>query len=191
MTTDNAAPQDPGRRPPRKLQIDLDDLAFALENAGPEASYFFDLETARIILITADIRGEYNELVEGLGDVDPAQWAAAFEAALREWDGPDWEREVLVEADLVEAGFGVRYIRLPDTDSREGYGDMEDYIETVADQRPVERLHRTIQGRGAFRRFKDVVLNDPGERERWFAFQNARQRALALEWLAEENIEPL
>ena len=191
MTTDNAAPQDPGRRPPRKLQIDLDDLAFALENAGPEASYFFDLETARIILITADIRGEYNELVEGLGDVDRAQWAAAFEAALQEWDGPDWEREVLVEADLVEAGFGVRYIRLPDADSREGYGDMEDYIETVKQQRLAEQLARAIHGRGAFRRFKDALLDDPQERERWFAFQAARQRARALEWLESEGVEPL
>jgi hypothetical protein len=43
----------------------------------------------------------------------------------------------------------------------------------------------SINRRGAFRRFKDTLLADPDERERWFAFSAAR----VLAWLAEERIE--
>ena len=40
-----------------------------------------------------------------------------------------------------------------------------------------------ISGRGAFRRFKDVLLRYPEERERWFQFKNEWMQERALEWL--------
>ena len=45
-------------------------------------------------------------------------------------------------------------------------------------------------GRGAFRHFKDVLLDYPDERERWFKFKNARVRERILEWLESEGVEP-
>jgi hypothetical protein len=50
---------------------------------------------------------------------------------------------------------------------RDGYWDMEDFIETVRDGDRADRLSITISGRGAFRRFKDVLGRWPGELERW------------------------
>jgi hypothetical protein len=47
-----------------------------------------------------------------------------------------------------------------------------------------------ITGRGAFRRFKDVLLDYPRERERWFAFRDALMAERVREWLAEHDIEP-
>lgn len=178
------------RRPARQLKVDLIDLAAAFENAGWEMSYFLDLETGRVILITEDTRSQYNRLVEALGDVDEAEWAPMFEAALKEWPMPDWQRESVREADQVEAGFGDRYIGVPQADSREGYRDMEAFVETVANERLAERLARAIEGRGAFRRFKDVLVDYPVERQRWFAFRDARQRERVLEWLESEGVEP-
>ena len=66
---------------------------------------------------------------------------------------------------------------------------MAAFIETVANARLRDRLSRAIQGRGAFRRFKDALLDYPQERERWFAFRDARQRERTLEWLASEGID--
>ncbi len=68
---------------------------------------------------------------------------------------------------------------------------MEGFIETVANKRLAERLARAIQGRGPFGRFKDVLLDYPVERERWFAFRDARQRERVLEWLECEGVEPV
>ena len=44
-----------------------------------------------------------------------------------------------------------------------------------------------MSGRGAFRRFKDVLARDPAELRRFFAFTNNRKRERAREWLAEEG----
>jgi hypothetical protein len=185
---DDSAASDP-RRPTRRLKLDLVDLAAAFDNASWEMSYFLDLETGRVILLTDDTRSQYDRLVEAIGDVDQVEWAVAFESTLKDWDLPDWQRESVREADQIEAGFGKRYIRVPPADSREGYQDMEAFIETVANERLAGRLARGIQGRGAFRYFKDVLLDFPKERERWFAFRDARQRQRVLEWLESEGVE--
>ena len=51
---------------------------------------------------------------------------------------------------------------------------MEDFIATVEGERLAELLEVAIKGKGAFRRFKDVLLNYPEERVRWFEFKDDR-----------------
>ena len=67
-----------------------------------------------------------------------------------------------------------RYERIPKAESHEGYRDMENFIATVDNERLAELLEVAINGKGAFRRFKDVLLNYPEERERWFKFKDER-----------------
>lgn len=76
-----------------------------------------------------------------------------------------------------------RYERIPRAESHEGYEDMEDFIATVKDEHLAELLEVAINSRGAFRRFKDVLLRYPEERERWFQFKDERMQERALEWL--------
>jgi predicted nucleotidyltransferase len=72
--------------------------------------------------------------------------------------------------------------------SREAYGDMEDFVGRVRDARARDLLARAIEGRGAFRRFKDTLLEFPELREAWFAFHDARMQRRALEWLASAGL---
>jgi hypothetical protein len=60
---------------------------------------------------------------------------------------------------------------------------MQDFIDTVNDERLSELLEMAIKGKGSFRRFKDVLLNYPEDREKWFHFKNNRMQARAVEWL--------
>jgi len=76
-----------------------------------------------------------------------------------------------------------RYERIPKVESHRGYEDMEDFIATVEDEQLVELLEVAMNGRGAFRRFKDVLARYPEERERWFRFKDDRMKQRALEWL--------
>jgi hypothetical protein len=99
--------------------------------------------------------------------------------------------EQLVEALQIEGALGTRFIEIPMPDSRNGYQDMQLFIETVTDPSLQERLWSAIDGRGAFRRFKDALLSDMNERDRWFAFKDDRVRERVLEWLADEGIEPI
>ena len=54
---------------------------------------------------------------------------------------------------------------------------MENFVGSVTDEPLRERLIISIDGKGAFRRFKDVLLAYPAERERWFSY-----RAELLHW---------
>ncbi len=101
-------------------------------------------------------------------------------------DDEEAQRQV-AEIDEAEPG---RYLQVPHADSREGYDDMQDFIDTVSDEHLQELLNVATQGRGAFRRFKDVLAGHPAEQQRWFDFQAARLDARAREWLAEEGCEP-
>ena len=65
-----------------------------------------------------------------------------------------------------------RYLRIDPASSREQYRWMERFVPSVTDLALRERLMVSIDGKGAFRRFKDVLLAFPGERERWFAYRS-------------------
>ncbi|MET0972006.1 MAG: UPF0158 family protein [Thermoleophilaceae bacterium] len=72
-----------------------------------------------------------------------------------------------------------------------GYADMEAFVAAVRDPRARDLLERSIAGRGAFRRFKDTLLDYPELRRAWFQFHDSRGERRAIEWLIEhELIEP-
>jgi hypothetical protein len=74
--------------------------------------------------------------------------------------------------------------------SHEGYLDMEWFIDGLDDKAFADRLAHAISGRGAFRRFKDVLFDQPDLMTRWYAFSNDRQRGRARSWLAMEGYIP-
>ncbi len=83
-----------------------------------------------------------------------------------------------------------RFEEIPKADSREGYRDMEDFIDTIKDEHIAEVLSTAIEGRGAFRRFKDTLIRYPDERERWFKFKDDLMKQRAMEWLDEIGVKP-
>lgn len=92
-------------------------------------------------------------------------------------------------ASRVEAGLGTRYLAVGSSEPGEGYQDMADFIEVVRDPTLRAMLVVAIQGAGAFRRFKDVLLTYPEERERWFAFRDARIKERLEDWLKDEGVK--
>ncbi len=173
----------------RTFKIALSELEAAFENASWEMAYYLDLETGRITLVADEIRRTLAAIYENAWDEEKKEASAALAEALR--DLPDWMQEAVRESEQVEAGLGARFIRVPQADSREGYHDMEEFISTVENRRLQDRLWRAIADRGAFRYFKDVLLDYPRERDRWFKFKDERVRQRVREWLESEGIEPV
>jgi hypothetical protein len=83
------------------------------------------------------------------------------------------------------------YLRVDPVSSREQYRWMEAFIATVEDPEFRDKLVRAIDGKGAFRRFKDVLMGYPVDRERWFAFRSERLRACMEAWLTAHGIQPV
>jgi hypothetical protein len=81
-----------------------------------------------------------------------------------------------------------RYIPLPQEDPKEAYNDMPVFIETLKDEALKEKLFIAITGPGAFRRFKDVLLDYPDEREAWFGFKQARTKTRVCKWLEAQGL---
>ncbi len=82
-----------------------------------------------------------------------------------------------------------RYLRIDPVSSREQYRWMERFIATVEDDELRRRLNIAIDGKGAFRRFKDALMSHPVDRERWFAFRSERLRACMESWLTAHGIK--
>jgi len=82
-----------------------------------------------------------------------------------------------------------RYLRIEPVSSREQYRWMERYIPLVEDPKLRSRLEVSIDGKGAFRRFKDVLMAFGPERERWFAYRSERLRTFMEAWLTAHSIK--
>jgi hypothetical protein len=83
------------------------------------------------------------------------------------------------------------YMRIDPVSSREQYRWMERFIPMVEDPDLRDKLMQAIDGKGAFRRFKDVLMSYGPERERWFAFRSERLRVFMEAWLASHGLRPV
>jgi hypothetical protein len=83
-----------------------------------------------------------------------------------------------------------RWLYVECVGSCEGFRDMELFIATVDDPTIVDRLEIAIRGKGAFRRFKDVLSRWPEELERYYLLSGERQRGRARAWLAAAGYRP-
>ncbi|QGN50915.1 UPF0158 family protein [Micromonospora sp. WMMD558] len=67
--------------------------------------------------------------------------------------------------------------------------DMVDFAERVSDEQAGRRLLRAVQGRGAFRRFKDELHEEyPHLLPAWHAFQHARATRRVIDWLLDNSL---
>ena len=85
----------------------------------------------------------------------------------------------------------TNYLRIEPVSSREQYRWMERFIPMLTDAELQSKLGRAIDGKGAFRRFKDVLMAYGVERERWFAFRSERLRVFMEAWLNAHALNPV
>jgi hypothetical protein len=81
-----------------------------------------------------------------------------------------------------------RFVHLDPASSREQYRWMERFVQSVEDESLKERLILAIDGKGAFRRFKDVLLSYPVERDRWFQYRANLLHIYINHWLDSQDI---
>jgi hypothetical protein len=81
------------------------------------------------------------------------------------------------------------FVRVEPASSREQYRWMERFVGSVTDEGLRKRLAIAIDGKGAFRRFKDVLLAYPAERERWFSYRADLLHWHIHTWLDSQELE--
>lgn len=138
------------------------------------------------------MRPGYDRLVLDIGQVDLADLALALEdhSEHHAWwfDPATGTVEPRFAGDLAPPEAGSTLIRIDPFPSAVGYGDMEEFVSRVREPGTRDRLERAIAGRGAFRRFKDVLMDYPDLRRAWFAFHDMRSERRAIDWLADHEL---
>lgn len=127
-----------------------------------------------------------NEVIDGLEavsiDIQVFLDTETGETILNGEMMDDWEEL----ADLIDDS-GDRFRRLPDQWEINEYGMMQDFISELPEGELQNDLWRAISGRGAFRRFKDMVAWRGVDKD-WFAFRDAAYRKLAIDWCEQEGL---
>jgi hypothetical protein len=156
----------------KKLKVDVEDIAMMMESQDRlDSQYYLDTETGETVVIPEDLMTvlEEGESCEGL---------------------PPWELELVPMTKEIFEGSG-RYEEIPTRPSQEGYDLMAQFAQGVADERIQRELSIALDGRGAFRRFKNVLRDYPEvERER-FKFKAERDKEYVKDWLEGIGIEPI
>ncbi len=98
---------------------------------------------------------------------------------------PDWQAESAAKAKEVEESDD--WAALPDRFEIHEYSIMERYCHRVADESIGEALADAISGRGAFRRFKNVIHRE-GIADDWYDFRDQALRRIAADFLEVEGI---
>jgi hypothetical protein len=137
--------------------------------------------------------------------VGPA-WSRPDEIATALADQTDYEHHWLINSQTGEIVFWTRDAGIDgqhpvDLDDLEPelfvtplpsyvwYEDMVDFAEQLSNDRAARRLARAIQGRGAFRRFKDELHEEhPELLPTWYAFRDVRAKRRAVEWLFDNSL---
>jgi hypothetical protein len=66
---------------------------------------------------------------------------------------------------------------------------MVEFTEGVWDQKIQRKLSIALDGKGAFRRFKNVLRDYPEVEKEWFRFKNKRDKEEVKDWLESIGIE--
>ncbi len=174
----------------KKLKIDFDEIQKAMEDVVRDTfDYFLDIETGEVLAFSEEILSEVKSRLYD-SDYDDIEDDIEYIEFDEEPELPEWmEDEVELALDIL-LDEDERYIRIPERTSSSAYKSMVEFIETIEDPILREDLSATLDGRGAFRKFKDVLIDYPKERKRWHGYNAKSMKREIIEWLDSVGVEP-
>ena len=164
------------------MNINFDEIQKAMEDTDRDAfDYFLDMESGEVIILSEDIINKAQEILaesydEDIGDYDDVE--VEEEPSIPEW--MEDEIELALDVFIYEK---ERYIRIPERARRYGFETMKAFAETLEDEMLKEILLELLDGKNAFRRFKDSLAPYPKERKLWYGFNAKASRNEIRAWL--------
>ena len=144
--------------PKAKEMVPLSVIYRGIESIDQEYSYYYNSKNREVISVP-DMDYGYTEIFE-------------------------FDRERMQEIEEDEEN---RFIPMPSYRDLREYELMEDFIGEMNDKAYAELLATAIQGKGAFRRFKDMLISR-GMIEEWFQYKEQFYWRVARRWCEENGI---
>jgi hypothetical protein len=83
------------------------------------------------------------------------------------------------------------WVEIPQLEGHEGHRLMQAFADSLDEEDVQEQMRIALAGRGAFRRFRDVLSRHADLQARWDAAQREALLRRAVEWLHDLDIEPV
>ena len=148
------------------LPVKIKEVVDALDEGSDELSHYMDKRSGEIFLIT-------DEEMSAAEDDRPLS------------DYPEWQQETILKArEILDS---EDFVQLPSKFDIHEYSIMERFANEYEDPRTSSVLLRSLKGKGAFRRFKDTLI-DLDIQDAWYEFRRQEFEQIAIEWLEIEQI---
>ncbi len=151
------------------VQVKLSDVIGSMEFRADETTLYLDTNTGKIVSVTPD------EFFDGDED-DPIE------------SYPDWQRDGVQAARSLVRGNDGNLLELPGKWDVNEYQVMEDFCLSLPAGVYRTTIYAAMQGRGAFRRFKDT-LQKIGLADKWLHYRTARFKTVAVDWCKANEID--
>ena len=148
------------------VPVKFKDVVDAFDEGGDELSHYLYKRSGEIFLITVEEMSAAEE-DEPLSDY------------------PEWQQETILKArEILDS---EDFVQLPSQFDINEYSIMERFANEYEDPRTSAELLRSLKGKGAFRRFKDTLI-DLDIQDAWYEFRRQEFEQIAIEWLETEQI---
>ena len=151
------------------INYNYEEIAFIMEMQDKMDSCYLDIQTGEIISIPEDIIWKLED--------------ENAEELLNDEMLPDWEKKLIPKAEEILYGDSDRYYEIPTIPSYELYNLRVEFARNIRNDEIREKLLYALQGKGAFRRFKDVIREYPQIEKEWYEFEHNYLISQAKEWV--------
>jgi hypothetical protein len=151
-----------------KVPVKLDDLIGEIELQIDDTFTYINILTGEVITLS-------REEMRAAEDEAPIQ------------DFPDWQRKNIEKAINIIEDEDETYLDFTLRNEYDEYELVEEYIGTISEAEVREELFGAIQGKGAFRRFKDAIREYDIEKQ-WYGFKGKKLKELVIEWCEEKGL---
>lgn len=148
------------------IVVSLDDIVAHMDLPNDDWTAYLNRRTGELVTVT-DRDQELAEAEETPEDL------------------PKWQAEALPK--VSEALESDDFLELPGKLEIDEYRMMEYFSFEVEDARVRNELLQAIRGRGAFRRFKEII-HERGIADAWYAYRQHALEEIAVDWLEANGI---
>ncbi|MDQ0897759.1 MULTISPECIES: UPF0158 family protein [unclassified Paenibacillus] len=152
----------------KKATVKLDDLINEIDIQMDETFTYINTHTGEVITLT-------REEIRAAEDEEPLE------------KFPDWQRENIETAIKIIEDENDVYLDFTLRNEYHEYEIIEEFIGTLSEDEVREELFGAIQGRGAFRRFKDGII-EHGVEKQWYEFKEKKLKELVIDWCEAKDL---
>ncbi len=156
-------------------KIKLEDVIEAIELCTDESNHYYHKKTNSIVCVFDEYSRAADQVFTGEKSFDDLENYA------------DWQIDIVKTIVDIEENY-EDYINLPNSEDLDEYHLMETFCYTLDNKQKSGILLDTLNGRGAFRRFKDK-LYDLDLQNAWYDHKENSTKELAISWCKENSID--